>query len=63
MPHLHHMSQTMFGLSGNVWPDLRERIQLGSHSRSQLTSFIFGTMVFFFFFFLNYLSLKLLRFE
>lgn len=25
-PHLHYMSQTMFGLRGNVRPDLRERI-------------------------------------
>lgn len=47
MPHLHYMSQTMFGLSGNVRPDLRGRIHPGSGSGSQLTSFTCGTMVYF----------------
>lgn len=45
MPHLHRMSQTMFGLSGNVWLDLRERIHLGSQNGSQLAAFTCGTMV------------------
>lgn len=31
MPHLHYMSQAMFGPSGNVWLDLRERIHAVDH--------------------------------
>lgn len=41
------MSQTMFGLGGNVWLDLRGGIHPGGRGGSQLTSFTCATMVYF----------------